>query len=335
MSSRIDEIVQSASSNDGEQLIAQILRHQLPPVLDELVDDYVTLEGARDRFMWKWVHALAPENTLPCVSHEYRDAVPIDKTLTILFITLLDDALEKSRAHATFEEAAKIPFPDRVVDTDRAGVDASYVAFAQRVWDTLDNRLSQAPEYDRYLDLLRFDIDQAINAIRYTSLVIDQPGLATLHDLHTYESHNMVMFAYADIDLMHAPRSAAGDLPILRRGIWHAQQMTRIGNWVSTWERELREGDYSSGVVVYALQNGIVTETELAAIQDPDAEATYAEIVDRIHEYGVEQVFLDLWDDHYDILVDLDYSIESMDLTPFIAGLKEVLRYHLASKGLK
>ncbi|MDX1746626.1 MAG: hypothetical protein R3324_11865, partial [Halobacteriales archaeon] len=149
------------------------------------------------------------------------------------------------------------------------------------------------------------------------------------------ESHNMVMYAYLDIDLMHADRAYKDDLAVLRRAVWPAQQMARIGNWLSTWERELREGDYSSGILVYALSNGVLTPADLEDIRDGD-EAALEAAVTRIEDHGIEDLFLARWDDFHAELRSINrHELHSMDLSPFIEGLKVVMRYHLASRGLK
>jgi len=334
MSTDIADIVEFAASDGGAELMQDVLRHELPPVLESLIDEYVTLDGARDRFMWQWVHRLAPQNTLPSVESASREKVATDKTLVILYITLLDDVLERRRDWATFEEAAKLPFPHRRVDWNRPGVDIGYVEFAMRVWQTIEARLESAPGYDDYAPLLVFDLKQAVNAIEYTNLAIDRPDLSTMHDLESYESHNMVMYAYLDVDLMHSPPAYKADLEALRRAVWPAQQMARIGNWLSTWERELREGDYSSGILVFALRNGVVTPADLEAVAAGD-EAAYEAVVERVADSGIEAHFMSRWDAHLEALRAIDGEVPSMDLTPFIDGLKVVLQYHLASRGLK
>jgi hypothetical protein len=321
-------------ARDDTDLLQAVFEHELPPVLDDLMDDYLALDGARSRFMWQWVHRLAPENTLPCVHEECADSVPIDKTLTILYVTLLDDALEKRGDRATFHATAAIPFEHRATDRSRDDVDAEYVAFAERVWETLLDRLREAPQYATYEDVFLFDVKQAINAIEYSDLVIQRPNLAAVVELERYESHNMGMLAYADIDLMHSPPPVLTEFATLREAVWEAQQMARIGNWVSTWERELREGDFCTAVVVYAMENGIVTAAELRDIDAAD-EAAQDAIVARIRESEVEAVFLRRWAEHRDRLVEIGDDLSTMDLSPFVDSMDEVLRYHLASTGLK
>jgi hypothetical protein len=341
MTEAATDFVRSPDDEDVRALLTDVYEHELPSVLADLIDEYQQFEDARPPFMWKWVHKLAPANTLPCVHSDYAEKVPTDKTITILFVTLLDDVLEKRRDRATFHAVSTIPFEWQ--SADRAA-DADYVAFAERVWETLVERLQRGPEYDTYAELFRYDLRQAINAIEYSDLVIRRPGLATMADMRRYESHNMAMFTYADVDLMHSrferdvesQFEREADLATLREAVWTAQQMARIGNWVSTWERELREGDYSNGVVVYALENGVVSLTDLREIDTEAAdEADLDRLVERIRERGVEDEFLKRWDEHHRRLRRFDAELPTMDLGPFVEGTEEVLRYHLASTGLK
>lgn len=323
-----------ADARNDAQLLQSVHEHDLPPALDDLLDDYLDLDGARPRFMWKWVHRLAPQNVLPCVADAYVDDVAVDKTITVLFVTLLDDVLEKRHDRATFRAAATIPFEWQAADVDPAEVDAEYVAFTERVWETLLDRIRRGPEYETYAELFRYDVKQAIDAIEYSDLVTRRPRLATMADLERYESHNMAMFAYADIDLMHSPREHLADIGPLRDAVGTAQRMARIGNWVSTWRRELGEGDYSTGVLVYALEEGIIQPSDLHDL-DPADDAQVAAIADRIDAHDVETRFLEQWHDHYEQLTRLDDELATMDLAPFVDGTEVVLRYHLASTGLK
>jgi len=360
MPGKAEQIDDAMDSDRVASLLSGVVDHQLPPVLDELVTEYQSLPDARPEFVWQWVHKLAPQNTLPCVDAANRERVLTDKTLIVLFVTLLDDALEKRRDEATFQTMASIPFvrrdeerslngvhiedggvspPDSVGGDLSGRVDSKYVEFAQRVWEVLITRLEQSQRYDRYEDLFRFDLTQAVNAIQYSDLVIRHPEFGTLEELKRYESHNMGMLAYADVDLMYSS-DVPDSLALLRKGVEHGQQMARIGNWVSTWRRELVEGDYSSGVVVYAVEHNIVTVEELRACASAteagvEASVTYDDLTKRIEEAGVRDTLLEQWNANHQSLQAVDAKLSSMDLTPFIEGTEEVFRYHLASTGLK
>lgn len=360
MAGKAEQIDHAMDSDSVASLLSGVAEHELPTVLEELVSDYQSLPDSRPLFIWQWVHKLAPQNTLPCVDTANRERVLTDKTLIVLFVTLLDDALEKRRDEETFQRMAAIPFESQnepqfsnrshiedggVIQSHAVGgefgprAEGEYVEFAQRVWDVLLRRLAQSQEYDRYMDLFRFDLRQAVNAIRYSDLVIRHPEFANLEELKRYESHNMGMLAYADVDLMYSSEQP-DSVALLRQGVEHGQQMARIGNWVSTWQRELREGDYSSGMVVYAVEHDIVTVEELqtcasAAASESDASVCYDNIIERIEAAGVRETLLDQWNASHESLLAVNAELSSMDLTPFIEGMEEVFRYHLASTGLK
>ena len=326
-------VASTVMPDDDEEvstLLNEIHDHALPAPIRDLIEQYQKLDESRPPFVWKWVHQLAPQNSLPCVDAEHRDKVAVDKTLVILFVTLLDDLLEKRGDRSTFRALAGITQGSQNRPTD---ADEETVAFGRHVWDKIESRLMRAPNYDHYAPLYRFDVNRAVEAIEYSDMVIHRPELATMGDLERYESHNMVMFAYADIDLMHSSRSNGSELSTLRDAIWTAQQMARIGNWVSTWERELKEGDFSAGPIVYALEEGVVGLEEL---QDCPEDPQLAEaIISRIHEHEVEKYYLSKWERHYHELCRHNEHLETVDLEEFIEGTKEILRYHLASRGLK
>lgn len=322
-----------ASSEEFEALLEEINDHTLPAVVEQFVSEYNELESPRPPFMWKWVHHVAFQNELPTIYDRFSEKVAIDKTLIILYITILDDILEKQRDQITFDELAMVPFSNSNRTPDHVDIDSDLYAFVTSVWQELESRLQSAPEYQTYSDLFLFDLRQAIDSIRYTEVVIETPAVATMSDLTRYESHNMVMFAYADIDLMHSPPNLRHELPQIRELIWEAQQMTRIGNWVSTWEREIREGDYSAGPIVYALNNDIISPGELERCEMD--ESAIEVLIERMHDHGIEKHFLVKWEHHLANVRDCAQRIEDIDFEPFIAGLEEILRYHLATRGLK
>ena len=59
------------------------------------------------------------------------------------------------------------------------------------------------------------------------------------------------------------------------------------------------------------------------------------EIIDRIENCGYYEHFFDVWMQNYKGLVSLKDCVESIDMDSYISGLKEVLRFHLATEGLK
>ena len=108
------------------------------------------------------------------------------------------------------------------------------------------------------MEVEEFDEVAAI-AFRFWDLMINKnPDIINLHEVEYYDSHNMIVYLMNDIDLMASTKINKEELPHLRKAFWHAQQMARVGNWLSTWKREIKEKDFSSGVFAYIFSNNIV-----------------------------------------------------------------------------
>ncbi|WP_089871771.1 hypothetical protein [Halogranum rubrum] len=317
---------------DGSKIpIEEIDDVVLPESLTELVETYEAVVQTRDSYIWRWFYSVSQQFQLSCVPSSNHEHALEQKSILTMFVTMLDDLAEHDGDRQTFQEARKIPFPSEHPVSDRDGVDTAFVEFAQQVWEAFETRLQTAPRYEEFVELFRFDFRQVINAIDYSLVTNEHPDASTLGGCEQYDAHNMVVFSYVDVDLMHSPSFERDELVELRDVVWDAQMMARIGNWVTTWERELEEGDFSSGVIVYALQRDIVTVDELRS-DDVDEKA---ELAERIRDHQVEEYFMTEWETRYSSLKSGRVTASSVDIDAFVEGMKMVLTYHLASRGKK
>ncbi len=253
------------------------------------------------------------------------------KTLLTMYITLLDDLADQIHDKETFEEGAKIPFEQYSSETGHSNVDSEYLSVVRDVWDEFETALQANPLYGEYEDVFLFDLRQALQSMRYGFLVNHTPTMANLSEAYALGSYNMVMFPYADIDLTYSPSFDPTDLGRLRGLIYECQQMARIGNWVSTWRREIQEGDLSSGVVIRAAEEGLFDPQMLV---DEKSEVSPEEVIAAIEEADIADWFLSEWETRRERLED-EYSIESIDVTEFLTGMDTILEYHLKSQGKK
>ena len=315
--------------------IERVQNVTLPEAMVELVNEYESTIGDREAFLWRWAYHLFPKITLSSVPPGRVDQLRNDKLVGLMFVSVLDDTAEKHGDKATFEEAAKIPFDHQTVDYERDGIDRDVVEFAGDLWDELSPTLHEAPRGAEFEDIIRFDLTQTINAMEYSFVANENLEFMTGSELRTYDAHNMMLFAFADVDLVHSPTFDRSELSLLRRVITRAQRMVRIGNWITTWERELSEGDFTSGIVAHALENQIVTADELRTLRaDPDRESVQ-QIGDRIREHEIEALFLDQWHDELTSARQFEDDIDSVDVGAYLDGIESVMDYHLASRGLK
>lgn len=316
-------------------LIERVDSHELPETAIELINEYETTVGDREEFLWKWAHHLFPTFTLSSVPSEHVERLQNHKLVGLMFVSVLDDTAEKHGDLATFEEAAKIPFDHRTVNTERNGVNREVVEFANELWDRLKPAFYGAPRSAEFEDILRFDLKQVLNAMDYSFVANQNLEFMTGSELQTYDAHNMMLFAFAGIDLVHSPGFDRLELSRLRRVIKRAQRMVRIGNWITTWERELYEGDFTSGIVAYALENSIVSPDELRKLRSDDDAGSVEQTAELIRDHAIEEAFLRQWQDELDAAREYETDVDSVDVGAYLDGIESVMDYHLASRGLK
>ena len=312
--------------DDG--FLEEINRVELPERVTKLVNEYEALNGERDRFLWQWMYSLFPAFTLSSVAEEHRDHVLAQKMVLTMFVTVLDDLVDNRGDRATFEQARRLVENPAAVDRSRVEVSDEYFDFIEHLWTSFTDGLEDAPRGDEFEDVFEYDCRQTLNAMDYSAVVNENPRIANIGGAEHYDTHNMVMFPYADVDLMYSPEFDMADFGTVRDLLWDLQEMARIGNWLTTWEREVAEGDYSAGIVVLALQEGIVTPEELEA-----AENNGAEVIERIRDEDLEGTFRDRWATHYRNVRDREFNTESVDLDALVDGLETVSQYYEASQG--
>lgn len=312
--------------SDG--FLAEIQRVDLPDRVARLVDEYEALNGERDRFLWRWMYSLFPAFTLSSVAEEHGQTVRTQKMILTMFVTILDDLVDSRGDRQTFDEARRLVQDPAAVDRSRVAVSDEYFDFIEQLWTEFADGLNDAPRNDEFEDIFDYDCRQTLNAMDYSAVVNENPRIANLGGAEHYDAHNMVMFPYADVDLMYSPTFDLADFGTVRDLLWDLQEMARIGNWLTTWEREIPEGDYSAGIVVLALQEGIVTPEELEAAEDDSAA-----VIERIRAADVEATFRDRWTQRYRAVRDREFDTESVDLTALVDGLETVSQYYEASRG--
>jgi len=164
--------------------------------------------------------------------------------------------------------------------------------------------------------------------MRYSHMINEDVALLNLAEHDLYSPHNMHIMVSATCDLMASPKFDRTELGRLRDAIWHAQFMGRIGNLVTTWERELGDGDYTSGIYARALAEGDVT---LEALKARDTETVKNAIV----KGGHETFFLERWSQLRRRLIELAPRLKTVNLQQLLRGYERLIRLHLGSRGYK
>jgi hypothetical protein len=320
----------SVTTRQLPRIVRDMTQTELPPEFDPLLDHYGTLTTDRDQLLWQWLYYVFPSFRLSSVPDEYGALARKAKFCFSVYMTVLDDLSERHLDKETFEQGRKIPFSSTRCDAEAPGADTEALALLQESWDLTKAYLSRAPRRGDFEELFEFDLRQSLNTMDYNRLVNEGPQLASPRGAEMYDTHNMLLFIYVDIDLAFSPDFDLADLATLRDVTWDAQRLARIGNWVTTWERELDECDYTSRVVVEALARGVVTEAEIR-----DDDVPNETIARRIKDAGIEREHLLSWNETYRSLVSREYDVDSVDLHSFVDGMRHLLEVDVKARGLK
>jgi hypothetical protein len=308
--------------------IAHVLNKQLSSDLMKWVDGYAQV-GKRNLYLWKWVRQGVEVTALSCVDPAWFDYACDTKVLGVVLDVLLDDIADRKGDAVLLDQLLDLPFgPQRRQLQNVPAEERAYAEFTVDVWEEIKRRTAKLPLFNQYATMWRYDYLQLFNAMRYSHMINQDIALLNLAEHDLYLPHNMHIMISSTIDLMCSPAFKHNELGRLRDAVWHAQCMGRIGNLVTTWERELGDADYTSGVYARALAQGDVTVEALLA---HDVQA----IARAIKGGGHEDYFLNRWSQFRQRLVELAPRVESVDIKRLMHGYERLIRLHLGSRGYK
>ena len=200
--------------------------------------------------------------------------------------------------------------------------------FLLDLWRHINSELKNLPAYKYYKTLFHFDLIQMINSMYYSCLINQNLHLLNFTENRIHTAPNMIIYLYIDVDLMASPSFDRNELGRLREMLWYVQQMARIGNWITTWKRELKERDFSSGVFAYAISNDILRSGELRKLDE-------SEIISRIESSRVIEQLFKIWKENQQKALSISENLKSVDGLAFLKGFENLMKFHLASEGFK
>lgn len=325
---KISEILAWANNGASGISMEEIARTALPEILNDFIETYEHLGGQRDAFLWKWVYENLHYYTLSSVSPSERENIITLKTLLTIFVAIFDDIADVDRDVQTIYEMQKLPHHIELIDMNMISEkNKQLFALSLDIWRYFIAAIREYPNFFYFEDMLFFDVKQMINSFLYFTIVNQNLSLMSYSESATYGYHNMMMIIYCDIDLMASENIINEEVPILREIFWRGQKMGRIGNWLTTWERELKDDDYSSGIFAYQLVKRELPET--GPLQPK------SEIIKAINNSHAQEHFYAEWQQYYDEIKHLGESVQSIDVDAYLLALENLLKSHILSSGLK
>lgn len=324
-----------ARSKTGEASFAErIDAIDLPPELAGFVRRYEEMGGERDVYLWKWCwdlqYARSPGFMLSSVPEKYRRDAALAKSLLGMAATFIDDVSDTLKDKHLLDAILTIPFDGE--GTIPSGLGERGYLRAMLVRDTLRTAheiLSVGPRWEEFRPAVNYDLGQTWNSFVYAYLVNTHPELMNITESRIYTSHTMMFYIFADIDAIFSPSLDIEEVPRLRGVIWHAQQMSRIGNCISTWKREIRDEDVTSCVVGYGMSTGAIRPADLREISLDEKKR---DIIATLTEKRVEDNLFRDWEHNRQRALDIGKEIRSVDIGAYLEGIELVMLYYLSNR---
>ena len=316
------------SPEELAEMVREIKAVRFSPYLNRWISEYETV-GQRGRFLWQWCLKGVHMITLPCVEQSMREHVVETKILSILFGTLIDDIADREQDSEMLQMAIDAASENWSVARLELwhGRRRSYLEMISGLWHEIWTRCQTYPRLTDFEHLLRFDNDQILNSMRYALLANQCPGLLNVIEHDLYQPHNMQIMFMATLDLCASRSFNRDELGMAREIFWHAQRMGRIGNMITTWEREVLDRDFTSGIFAFAVHRGILSAEDLRNLPAH-------EIMGLLESAECQGHFINEWSYHRSQMERKITKVKSVDLTGYLGAFEKLIRLHLCSRGL-
>lgn len=325
--SDLKSVMTNIPQKERENIIEKIKNYELSENVSYFSKEYQKLFNERNDFLWKFLGSVFTETgvTLSTVDKKYFDSVTDIKIIISILCGVLDDVADVHKDKELLNNMMNVIYKK---ETQQSKFKDEKVLFIKEIWSFLLKELKKLPRYKEFKDIFMYDFKQFLNTFEYSCLISKNPDMICLRESENYDAHNMMVFIFNGIDLMGSPNFDKDELPHIRTVFWHAQRMARIGNWLSTWKRELKQNDLSSGVFSYAISKKILDKNDFDNLPKE-------EIISRIEGSDAYNFFMDAWTQNYQELDSLKGKIKSIDIESYSNGLRNVIKYHLSTEGLK
>ena len=312
-------------SNHGTAAVKPWEQRGFPDNLRDWVDRYQQV-GERSIYLWRWCLFAVDLMTLSSVEYSQRASVRDTKFLIGMFNCLIDDVADQAHNHQFVRSQLTLTRGGTPVGVTPA--EQELAAFITQVWHEIWHRAAQLPRFWEFEQLLAFDLRQLCTTVEHSDLTVQLPELVNQIEHDLYSSHGMMVTVAATVDLMASPGFDRRDLSGLRSVLWHAESMARIGNMVSTWEREIDDGDFSSGVFMEAVWQGKLQPHDLRSDNE-------ARLVRAIISSNIEGQFLRRWEAHRTQVLHLGRHMSSIDIEDYTGRLDQLIESEIFSHGHK
>lgn len=297
---------------------------QNPPFLNECIDLVLTYGlGKRDLAVFFRTDLGARYLMFHTVPEEYQAIASAISTLGVAINVFLDDIADQQKNHALLSAAHAWMIEGKAPNYNE-------LKPLTHLWNTYLAHISCSPNYETFKGLLSSEWNNLLGAMFYSIRVNSgEPCDYTLDTAIRYFAPNMHHVIKHLVDICYSPDWDPDMTALAMELAQKAQIVTRIGNWVKSWQQELRVNrDISSGVFALAVDWKIFTHAELLDLAI-DANQIIQHIENYVQpEFGLHPVeyLLRLAHNHIDEIRTHELYHRFVDQELYTQGLKQVIQ---------
>jgi|GEM_PF-1031831 len=318
----ITRILRMLTPTEIEKEVKEAQKIELPEELQRWIKEYDKKISKRDGFTWKKTFRHSGLVNFSIASKKSQKFLQDTKFFMFMFIILLDDVADRLQDRRLLNEVLKIPFEKKYIEFNKLNKkEKEYLKFTMKVWRNIDKRIKICPRYKEFKEMLEYNIRQALYGRIYGYLINKKPFLVNKTECQSYlpaSVCSMQILADFTIDFMYSSDLVIEEFGKIREVAWRAQEMTRKGNWISGWMKEIKEGDFTNGLIAYAVDANIVTLSDLKR-KDKTG------VINKIRNSGIEKDLLKEWEDDYHKINKISRKIRKANIKKYLSGIERLL----------
>jgi len=311
-------------------IIQSISQLTIPENINTLVNEFENIRkkypkilSNRKSFLWKWLvfnHKLV---TMETVSIDKIELLIELKMRQMIYAVLLDDISDIiSDTNFTYTVI------NAVINEDLRFIPKKYILYVEfmiKIKQSIDSIVSNQKPNKFLLRNFHHFTNLFYSSLTFSSSINENLPDIEYDMFQSYLGHNMNVLITGTFDLIFSDKITPEKYGDFYDIFSLAQSMARIGNWVSTWEREVNDKDFTSGIFA------LLYEKEGKDIYGYDSKT----LSKKIKEYDLENNLFYKWQNYFEKMQGLSNELKGVNLKAYMKGFTLLICMHYGSKGLK
>ncbi len=318
------------------------------------------LKIKRKEYLWKWIMVGFRATTILNRSNKYYNESEKSKFISVLLIVLLDDLAENLQNKNLLNLANAIVLKEFDHFIEHGAVsqntflkpsgsyspaEKKYLFFIQKTTRKILINLNSLPNFNplkhvfckywqKVIECFDFTLNTN-NFVKNQSVPKVEKYFKSLKYSRYTEifGHNMHVILAMIIDLMCLTKIDKKEIKLIIKISEEAQAMGRIGNWLSTWKREIAEKDFSNGILIYSVNNRKIDIKDIKKYINKKNKKSANQLIKKIEESDVIDYFLNKWKKHRDKMEIMSKKVKIFPTDRYIKGADLFLKLHLKNEG--